>query len=329
MTGSRATRIQVRAGGLIVAVGCLAVVVVAATGWVEVQDAVLLVGAVTGANLLLMILLVRQSVSAPDERARSVPAVGEGPGGARGPSEEIGRTQAGIEKFAALGRLSAGVAHEINNPLGGILTCLESMRGLEPGSERWEEYLTLARSGLERIGTIVRRLLSFSRQTAVEKYDLDLNHVLREVTTLSAFHHGHAEVEVIHEAGELPAVHGSSDLLNQLFLNLVLNALHAMSEGGTLRIRTWARDGEVLASCEDTGPGIPEEHLERVFEPFFTTKDVGVGTGLGLSVALGIVESHGGSIHVENRSEGGARFTVHLPAAGCGGSGSDGEEGDR
>jgi signal transduction histidine kinase len=232
---------------------------------------------------------------------------------ARRQSLELVRKQANIEKFAALGRLSAGVAHEINNPVGGILTCLETIKGLEPGSDRYQEYLSLVRSGLERIGKIVRQLLRFSRQPDGERTELDLNAILEEVTVLSLFHNQRGDVEVVRRGGALPPVYGVPDLMHQVFLNLVLNALQEMPTGGVLTIETWALNGSVYAFVEDTGPGISEENLERIFEPFYTTKEVGVGTGLGLSVALGIVEAHGGSIDVGKGEHGGARFTVRLP----------------
>lgn len=339
-TMRRATRYQVRAGLLILLMGCVVAGAMVAVGVADLHAALLLVGATTLVNLLVVVGVVRlwrrplaelakrleqagqggridADLLARDddvgEVARHVDANVERIEAAQRRSVELGRQQASIEKFAALGRLSAGVAHEISNPVGGILTCIESMRSLERGSERYEEYLTLVTSGLERIGTIVRQLLSFSRQPAGERRDVDVNDVIREVTILSAFHNREEHVDVIHEEGDLPAVHGFPDLLNQLFLNLVLNGLQAMSEGGTLRIRTQAEGTEVVAILEDTGPGLPEEGLERIFEPFFTTKDIGVGTGLGLSVAMGVVEAHGGSIHAANRPEGGARFTVRLP----------------
>ncbi|MHC4859092.1 MAG: sensor histidine kinase [Planctomycetota bacterium] len=235
---------------------------------------------------------------------------------ARRQSLELARKQANIEKFAALGRLSAGVAHEINNPVGGILTCLETMKGLEPGSDRFQEYLSLVKSGLERIGKIVRQLLRFSRQQpAGERQEVDLNAIIEEVTVLSLFHNQKGDVEVIRRSGKLPPVDGVPDLLNQVFLNIVLNALQAMPRGGTLVIQTRAEGDSVYANFEDTGEGIPEENLPRIFEPFFTTKEVGVGTGLGLSVALGIVEAHGGSIEVGLAPGGGSRFSVRLPVA--------------
>ncbi len=232
---------------------------------------------------------------------------------ARGQSLNLARKQANVEKFAALGRLSAGVAHEINNPVGGIITCIETMRKLEQGSERFEEYLDLVHSGLERIGKIVMQLLRFARQPEGERAELNLNAILKEVMVLSLFHNRDEEVEVVLRFGEIPIIRAAPDLLNQIFLNLVLNALQEMPNGGTLTVSTWAEGNHVAASFADTGPGIADENLERIFEPFFTTKDVGVGTGLGLSVALGIIEAHGGTISVTNREQGGACFTVTLP----------------
>jgi signal transduction histidine kinase len=234
---------------------------------------------------------------------------------AREQSLELARKQANIEKFAALGRLSAGVAHEINNPVGGILTCLETMKGLKPGSDRYQEYLKLVRSGLERIGKIVGQLLRFSRQGKGDRKPLDLNTVLEEVVVLSRFHNRDDRVKIVRQHHHVPAVLGAPDLLHQLFLNLVLNAMQEMPDGGTLTLNTWAENETVCVAVEDTGPGIPEELLDQIFEPFVTTKGVGVGTGLGLSVALGIVESHGGTIEARNRALGGARFLVRLPAA--------------
>ena len=347
---SRATKYQLRASLLVLGVGVVTVAATTLTGLLEIGDALALGGILTVANLALVLLLVRLWMRPLADLLRRVREVRKGEHiptarwerddevgelarhyngivtaiqEARRESVEIGRKQASIEKFAALGRLSASVAHEINNPVGGILTCVDSLRRLEPGSERYEEYLALVRSGIERIGTIVKQLLSYSRQPETERREVDVNDIIREVAVLSAFHNRRNGVSVHQERGDVPPVHGYPALLNQLFLNLVLNALQAMPAGGTLRIYTEVRNGEVLASFEDSGPGIAEEDLDRIFEPFFTTKDVGEGTGLGLSVAHGIVDAHGGSIHAENYDGGGARFTVHLPAAGRASRGSE------
>jgi signal transduction histidine kinase len=235
--------------------------------------------------------------------------------GAREQTMDTAQQQANIEKFAALGRLSAGVAHEINNPVGGILAALDVIREMEPGSKRYRDYLELMKTGLERIGDIVSQLLRFARQPKGERTLLDLNVMLRDVSHLARLQYRSSRMHIVTRFGEIPPIRGQADLLNQLFLNLAMNAYQAMVDGGILTISTSRVEEEVLVRLEDTGPGIPSENLDQLFEPFFTTKEVGEGTGLGLSVALGIVEAHGGTIDASNRPEGGASFTVRLPVA--------------
>jgi signal transduction histidine kinase len=232
---------------------------------------------------------------------------------ARGQSIQLTMRQANIEKFAALGRLSAGVAHQINNPVGGLLTALDVIRDTGPGSPRYTEYLDLMKEGLERISDIVSQLLRFARQTKGERTLVDLNAVLEEVLRLSRLHYRGSRLHLIRRFGKLPLIRGGHDLLHQLFLNIVLNSVQEMPDGGILKIVTMVKGEEILVRFDDTGPGIPEEHLDRIFDPFFTTKEVGEGTGLGLSVALGIVEAHGGVIEAANRPEGGARFIIRFP----------------
>lgn len=260
------------------------------------------------------------TVAVPEDRsdeigdlARHFNAMVEAIRKARQQSIELARRQANIEKFAALGRLSSGVVHEINNPVGGILTALAVLRDIEPGSKRYDEYLDMMRVGLERVSSIVGQLLRFARQPREERKDLNLNALLEEVSVLARLQYRANRLHVVRRFGDIPPVSGAPDLLNQLFLNLAMNSFQEMPDGGILTITTRAEEGRVLIAFEDTGPGIPEENLERIFEPFFTTKAVGEGTGLGLSVALGIVEAHGGTVEAGNRPEGGARFTIRLP----------------
>jgi signal transduction histidine kinase len=162
----------------------------------------------------------------------------------------------------------------------------------------------------------VQQLLRFARSPEVrQRRNVDLHRVIDDALAFSRFQNRQNRVRVVRSLGEIPPVLGDPDLLHQVFLNLVLNAMQAMPEGGTLEIGTWDSDGRVAIVFEDDGPGIPEGHHRRIFDPFFTTKEVGVGTGLGLSVALGIVQAHDGTIEVSDRTGGGARFTIHLPAA--------------
>ena len=238
-------------------------------------------------------------------------------------SIDANQRQANIEKFAALGRLSAGVAHEINNPVGGILTALEVIGHLDPESQRYKDYMVLMKSGLERIGEIVRQLLRFARQPSGQRDLVDLNAMVLDVSHLARLQYRTSRMHIVTRFGDVPLVDGDTDLLNQLFLNLSMNAFQAMVDGGILTITTETDEDDNAVVCiEDTGPGLPGEELENIFEPFFTTKEVGEGTGLGLSVALGIVQAHGGTIEASHRPEGGARFTIRLPAA----LGPDGED---
>jgi len=231
-------------------------------------------------------------------------------------SIQMTQQQANIEKFAALGRLSAGVAHEINNPVGGVLTALEVIGHLDPQSRRYRDYVDLMRESLERIGEIVHQLLRFARHPSGVRNLVDLNGLVQEVAHLARLQYRSSRMHIITRLGDIAPVDGDTDLLNQLFLNLAMNAFQAMTDGGILTITTSTDEqGDAVVCLEDTGPGLPAEDLEQIFEPFYTTKEVGEGTGLGLSVALGIVQAHGGTIEAANRPDGGARFTIHLSGA--------------
>lgn len=225
------------------------------------------------------------------------------------------------EKLAAIGQLSAGVAHEINNPLAGITGFAEILLktgGLNPRQrEDVETILKQAR----RCGDIVKNLLQFSRSRKSKAVPVDLPAAVDAVLRLAAFElkRGGIMVEKSFPAG-LPAVQGDTPQLEQVFLNLVMNARQAM-EGkgsGTLRVSAAAESGKVVLRFEDTGGGIPPENLDRIFDPFFTTKPAGKGTGLGLSVSYGIVREHKGTIRAENGRGGGAVFIVELPVGGEG-----------
>ncbi len=229
--------------------------------------------------------------------------------------EQVRQTQlAHTEKMAAVGTLAAGVAHEVNNPLGGVLTCLESMRA-DPGNERMRErYLALIQDGVERIERTVANLLDFSRQRPMLSEPTPINHSLRRVAELTAYQlrKGNIDVRFDLHSGE-PTVLADHFQMEQLFLNLVLNALQAMPAGGILTLRTRLVDGLVVAEVRDTGQGIPSGIRDRIFDPFFTTREVGQGTGLGLAVSDSIVASHGGRIEVESRIGEGSVFRVLLP----------------
>jgi PAS domain S-box-containing protein len=215
------------------------------------------------------------------------------------------------EKMAALGQLVSGVAHEINNPLAGITALAEAL-AVESADEGTDRMLDAIRREAGRAARIVQELLLFSRQRPLERTEIDLNDVVREVVTVTPVPQGLWLLE-LDEA--LPTVTADHDQVIQVIRNLVRNGTQAMVDRPTARgrIRTWAEPGRVCCEVLDEGPGIAPDVLPRIFEPFFTTKAAGEGTGLGLSISHGIVRAHGGEIQAQNRPEGGARFSFELP----------------
>jgi PAS domain S-box-containing protein len=235
--------------------------------------------------------------------------------------EELRKRLTQSEKLAALGQFVAGIAHELNNPLQGVLGHLELLRttGAFPKHLR-REVQTIYREA-DRAAKIVRNLLVFAGSRRLTLRSVSLNAILQKVLALRASACRAADIEVVrHYDEQLPRVKSDPLLLHQVFLNMVMNAEHAItsaSRGGTIEVRTAvAPSGDrIVASVRDTGTGIPEDKLSRIFEPFYTTKEVGKGTGLGLAIAYGIVQEHGGQIIAGNHPDGGAIFTVELPKA--------------
>ena len=220
------------------------------------------------------------------------------------------------EKMASLGKLAAGIAHEINNPLGGILIysslMMEDLKGEDP--KRGDLARIVQEAG--RCKEIVKSLLEFARQTEPKMEPTDINRAITEglffLENQALFHN----IRIIKELDPfLPFVKGNAGQLKQVFMNIIVNAAEAMHGSGTLTITTsQAPDRKtVLIEFTDTGEGIPEENLSRIFEPFFTTKDVGRGTGLGLATSYGIVEEHGGKIKVKSKVGEGTTFIIELP----------------
>jgi signal transduction histidine kinase len=218
------------------------------------------------------------------------------------------------EKMAAVGTLAAGVAHEVNNPLGGILACVENMRADLEDRQMLERYLEVIHDGLQRIEHTVANLLDFSRQRTMELAPTSVNHSVRHVVELAEYQLREGRIEVDCDLDpEEPIVMADQFQVDQLFLNLVLNAVQAMPDGGRLTLRTLQKDGSVLAEVRDTGVGIPESIRPRIFDPFFTTRDVGKGTGLGLTVSDSIAVSHGGTLEVDSTPGKGSVFRVSFP----------------
>jgi two-component system NtrC family sensor kinase len=221
------------------------------------------------------------------------------------------------ERLSAVGQLVAGVAHELNNPLQGVMGNLELMIGVEdrPQTRRDLEQVQVAG---QRAAKIVRNLLSFARKSALDRSVEDLNEIVRAALAWRA-NDLRANDIVLDEqyAQELPLVIVNREEIQQVILNLILNAEHAsrtLPKGAVVHVRTGASGTGVFVEIADEGPGVPRDAAARIFEPFFTTKFVGEGTGLGLSVSLGIAEAHGGGLALLP-SERGARFALTLPVA--------------
>ena len=239
--------------------------------------------------------------------------------------EELRKRLTQSEKLAALGQFVAGIAHELNNPLQGVLGHLELMRttGAFPKQLR-RDVQTIYREA-DRAAKIVRNLLVFAGSRRLARRAVSLNGVLQKVLALRAPAQRAASIEVVrHYQESLPRVQSDPLLLHQVFLNMVMNAEHAIQAtgaGGRIEITTRVAPtgGRIVATVRDTGTGIPAETLPRIFEPFYTTKEVGKGTGLGLAIAYGIVQEHGGHISAANHPQGGAVFTVELPTASTSG----------
>ncbi len=228
-------------------------------------------------------------------------------------------------KLAAVGELAAGVAHELNNPIGGILGyaqyALEKLNRrttlTDQELESLHKYLDYIQQGSQRVKGIVENLLRFSRADSSGFGSLDINKVLENSFAFTQHQLKLSKVEVVKELNlEVPALKGNANQLEQVFTNLIINAGKAMPQGGKLQIKSGydVKSSTVKVEFADTGCGIPQENLNKIFDPFFTTRKTGEGTGLGLSVSYGIVKNHQGKIEVKSKEGEGTRFVISLPA---------------
>ena len=234
------------------------------------------------------------------------------------------------EKMAALGLLVAGVAHEINTPMGAIhsnndimyraVNKIEKALGPDANPEVarllgiLKEVCANNEIATERIMHIVRSLKNFARLDEAERKYADIHEGI-ESTLMLLQYQLKMRIRIEKDFGDLPMIECHPNQLNQVFMNIMVNSTQAIPSRGTIRIRTWKEDGLIKIAISDTGVGIPQEHLSKVFDPGFTTKGAGVGTGLGLSICYRIVQDHGGAIEVES-STAGTTFTITLPILG-------------
>jgi len=234
------------------------------------------------------------------------------------------------EKMASLGTLVAGVAHEVNNPVGAINSAADGSNRcmtiineffnthgsgdtkLQKAVRILGENNNIISTASQRVTDIVRSLRNFSRLDEAEFQKADLHEGLDSTLTL-VHHQIKNRIEVIRDYGDIPAIECYPNQLNQVFMNILVNAGQAIEGKGTITIKTWQDDGNLFVRISDTGKGIPKEYVERLFDPGFTTKGVGVGTGLGLSISYKIVAQHGGDIKVESEPGKGATFTIRIP----------------
>ena len=301
----------------------------------DLRNAIFKVSMVVTAVIVLVVVVISRSITLPiRELMRGAERIGRGDLEHRieiKSKDEIGvlaesfntmvknlsETQRKLiqsEKLASIGRLAAGVAHELNNPLANISLNTEMlMRTCK--DETTARKLKVIEENVSNAAKIIRDLLDFSREPKLELEYLDINEVLEK--TLESLKYRMKGIKIVKSLNPVPKILGDRVRLGQVFTNLITNAIQAMEEkGGTLTIASRAGDKWVEVYVRDTGKGIPKEHLGKIFDPFFTTKGVGKGTGLGLAITYSIVQKHNGWIDVESEVGKGTTFIVRLPAAG-------------
>jgi len=217
------------------------------------------------------------------------------------------------EKMASLGQLTAGIAHEINNPLGGLLNCVKTMEEEPENIELHNRYLPLLDKGLKRIEHIMFQLLNFGRKTPLTYSKVDIDEVIRECFELLEYRLKDIALTLDLNLAEHFCI--DVEALRQIIVNTVLNAIQAMPEGGQLTIRTKQIYSLIVIVIKDTGTGVDPEIKDKIFDPFFTTKDIGEGTGLGLAVTYALIQQMGGTIEMESEPGKGTVFSISLPAS--------------
>jgi len=213
-----------------------------------------------------------------------------------------------------MGRLTSQIAHELNNPLYGIMNTLELMKTeISPDNKR-RKLLEMALSEIVRLSELLRKMLTFSKPDQKEKQPVDIDTILDEMLLLHRKQFRENDIIISMDlSGGLAPVYASKNQLRQVFLNLFKNAGDAMPSGGTLTVKTYSKDEEIAVEISDTGGGIKEENINKIFDAFFTTKSSVKGVGLGLSVCYGFIIEHGGDIKVDSKVGVGTTFIITLP----------------
>jgi len=220
------------------------------------------------------------------------------------------------EKLAAMGRLTSQIAHEVNNPIYGIMNTLELLKTEIPSGSKRRKILEMSLSETQRLSDILRNMLSFSKPEEEVHRPIDVNELLEGIALFVEKQMREANIDIETRFDmEIPKVMGSTNQLRQVLLNLVRNAMEAMPQGGILSLETMRQNAKIVIHIRDTGIGIPEEVQDKIFEAFFTTKQEVKGVGLGLSVCYGIIKDHGGEILVESEEGRGSTFSIILPTA--------------
>ncbi|HOJ17958.1 MAG: PAS domain S-box protein [Ignavibacteriales bacterium] len=219
------------------------------------------------------------------------------------------------EKMAAIGQFVSGLAHEINSPLDGIQNCLQVILNDLDNREQTQKYAELSLESTYKIEMLVRKLLSYARSHKLTMSDVDINFILKDILSLTSLKLSKNHVRLVTKlAEEIPLIYGDAHYLEQVFVNLILNASDAMPDGGELTVSTGlSEEGSVEIKVADTGTGIPQKNMDKIFDPFFTTKQKHNGTGLGLYLAYSFVTQHNGEISVKSNEGKGTEFRVKLP----------------
>ena len=274
------------------------------------HDAAWIIGAYFGGSFAVLGFLIGELIERR-RRDRATAAL------LQSQTETIAATRARLaqsEKLAALGQLAAQIAHEVRNPLAVIRSAAQDLgesAGNDPSARRASSFVT---TEIDRLNNVITSLLTFARPLQLSPRAVSVAELLERALLLAREDLAAKQIRVQrHEPRELPSVRADADLMSQVLLGLLANAGEAMPKGGEVSVQTRAVDGAVEIDVADSGPGVAPELRQRIFEPFFTTR--ARGTGLGLAIARQIVEAHSGRIEVGERSGGGARFTVRLPAA--------------